>query len=86
MWNFLVAGLACGSTLVLYDGSPLRDPSFLWRLTDELGITIFGTSAKYIDELSVSSTNLFRFNFSTNNSYRTFRKSINLESTMNLGD
>lgn len=62
MWNFLVAGLACGSTLVLYDGSPLRDPSFLWQLTDELGITIFGTSAKYIDELSVSSISLIRFN------------------------
>lgn len=54
MWNFLVSGLACGSSLVLYDGSPLRDPAFLWSLVDELGITIFGTSAKYIDQLSVS--------------------------------
>lgn len=53
MWNFLVGGLALGCTLVLYDGSPLRDPSLLWKLTDELGITIFGTSAKYIDQLSV---------------------------------
>lgn len=53
MWNFLVAGLASGCTLVLYDGSPLRDPAFLWNLVDELGITIFGTSAKYIDLLSV---------------------------------
>ncbi|KAL5507975.1 hypothetical protein ACEPAH_5593 [Sanghuangporus vaninii] len=52
MWNFLVSGLAIGSTLVLYDGSPLRDPAFLWNLVDELGITIFGTSAKYIDQLS----------------------------------
>ncbi|KAF5369916.1 hypothetical protein D9758_001032 [Tetrapyrgos nigripes] len=34
------------------DGSPLRDPAFLWRLVDKLGITIFGTSAKYIDHLS----------------------------------
>ena len=55
MWNYLIAGLANGCTLVLYDGSPLRDPSFLWRLVDELGITIFGTSAKYIDQLSVRS-------------------------------
>jgi hypothetical protein len=55
MWNFLVAGLASGCALVLYDGSPLRDPSFLWKLVDELGITIFGTSAKYIDQLSVGS-------------------------------
>lgn len=54
MWNFLVHGLAVGCTLVLYDGSPLKDPAFLWKLVDELGITIFGTSAKYIDQLSVS--------------------------------
>ncbi|GLB33820.1 putative acetyl-coenzyme A synthetase N-terminus [Lyophyllum shimeji] len=52
MWNFLVSGLSLGSTLVLYDGSPLRDPSYLWKLVDELGITIYGTSAKYIDHLS----------------------------------
>ncbi|KAJ3869570.1 acetoacetyl-CoA synthetase [Lentinula novae-zelandiae] len=52
MWNFLVGGLASGCTLVLYDGSPLRDPPFLWNLVDELGITIYGTSAKYIDHLS----------------------------------
>lgn len=53
MWNFLVSGLSLGSTLVLYDGSPLRDPAYLWKLVDDLGITIFGTSAKYIDHLSV---------------------------------
>lgn len=53
MWNFLVGGLSLGSTLVLYDGSPLRDPSYLWKLVDDLDITIFGTSAKYIDQLSV---------------------------------
>jgi len=54
MWNFLVGGLSVGCTLVLYDGSPLRDPSHLWNLVDILGITIFGTSAKYLDQLSVS--------------------------------
>lgn len=54
MWNYLVHGLSLGCTLVLYDGSPLRDPAYLWRLVDELGITIFGTSAKYLDQLSVS--------------------------------
>lgn len=54
MWNFLVGGLSIGCTLVLYDGSPLRDASLLWKLVDELGITIFGTSAKYLDQLSVS--------------------------------
>lgn len=53
MWNFLISGLSVGCTLVLYDGSPLRRPSFLWELVDRLGITVFGTSAKYIDQLSV---------------------------------
>ncbi|KAI0352924.1 acetoacyl-CoA synthetase [Trametes cingulata] len=52
MWNFLVSGLTVGCTLVLYDGSPLHDPAYLWRLVDDLGITIFGTSAKYIDQLA----------------------------------
>ena len=54
MWNFLVSSLTIGCTLVLYDGSPLRDVSLLWKLVDDLGITIFGTSAKYLDQLSVS--------------------------------
>ena len=43
VWNFLIGGLSIGLTLVLYDGSPLRDPSYLWKLTDRIGITIFGT-------------------------------------------
>jgi len=30
----------------------LRDPAYLWNLVDRCGITIFGTSAKYIDPLS----------------------------------
>lgn len=54
MWNFLTSALSVGCTLVLYDGSPLRDPAYLWKLTDELRISIFGTSAKYLDQLSVS--------------------------------
>ena len=53
MWNFLVSGLSVGCTLVLYDGSPLKDPGLLWKMSDDLGITIFGTSAKYLDHLSV---------------------------------
>ncbi|KAG1754051.1 uncharacterized protein EDB91DRAFT_1101357 [Suillus paluster] len=52
MWNFLVSGLSIGCTLVLYDGSPLREPPYLWHLVDELQISIFGTSAKYLDQLS----------------------------------
>lgn len=54
MYNYLVSGLSSGCTLVLYDGSPLHNKSFLWQLVDDLGITVFGTSAKYLDSLSVS--------------------------------
>ncbi|KZT39610.1 acetoacyl-CoA synthetase [Sistotremastrum suecicum HHB10207 ss-3] len=52
MYNFLVAGLQIGCTLFLYDGSPLKDPSLLWRWVDQYKINQFGTSAKYLDQLS----------------------------------
>ena len=49
MWNWLASGLASGATLILYDGSPFHeDGRILWRIAEEEGITIFGTSAKYI--------------------------------------
>jgi acetoacetyl-CoA synthetase len=61
MWHWLVSGLASGATLVLYDGSPFRyvsdkgesvaDDVAMPRLIDELGITHFGTSAKYLSVL-----------------------------------
>ena len=38
-----------GTSLVLYDGSPLLPHNAsMWDLVDECGITIFGTSAKWI--------------------------------------
>ncbi|MEE4638990.1 MAG: acetoacetate--CoA ligase [Wenzhouxiangella sp.] len=49
MWNWLVSGLAIEATLVLFDGSPFHpDGNALWDLVDELGIHVFGTSAKWI--------------------------------------
>ncbi len=49
MWNWLVSGLAVGSTVVLYDGSPFYpDGNVLWDLAEEVGISVFGTSAKWI--------------------------------------
>jgi acetoacetyl-CoA synthetase len=49
MWNWLVSSLAVGATVVLYDGSPTYpDANALWNLADEVGISIFGTSAKWI--------------------------------------
>ena len=52
MWNWLVCGLGVGTTLVLYDGSPFHPgPEVLWKLAEQVGITIFGTSARYIAAL-----------------------------------
>jgi len=52
MWNWLVSSLSVGATIVLFDGSPFYpDGSVLLKMADELGITIFGTSAKYITSL-----------------------------------
>jgi acetoacetyl-CoA synthetase len=49
MWNWLVSGLATGATLVLYDGNPFcPGPEALWKMAEEEGITVFGTSAKYL--------------------------------------
>lgn len=49
MWNWLVSSLAVGATVVLYDGSPFYpDGNALWKMAEELGVTVFGTSAKYI--------------------------------------
>ncbi len=50
MWNWLVSGLATGATIVAYDGHPAWPaPDALWTLADDIGITVFGTSAKYLD-------------------------------------
>ncbi|WP_407666122.1 acetoacetate--CoA ligase [Microbulbifer bruguierae] len=52
MWNWLISGLACGATLVLYDGSPFYPAAqSLWDMVDEESISVFGTSAKYIAAL-----------------------------------
>jgi acetoacetyl-CoA synthetase len=49
MWNWLVSSLAVGATIVLYDGSPFHpDGRLLWDMIDEVGISVFGTSAKWI--------------------------------------
>jgi acetoacetyl-CoA synthetase len=50
MWNWLASGLASGATLVLYDGAPLPPArtDVLWEMAAREGITVFGTSAKYL--------------------------------------
>ena len=52
MWNWLVSALASKASLVLYDGSPFYpDGNVLWNYAEAIDITLFGTSAKYIDAL-----------------------------------
>lgn len=52
MWNWLVSALAQAATVVLYDGSPAHpDLGALWRAAQRLGITFFGTSARFIHTL-----------------------------------
>jgi acetoacetyl-CoA synthetase len=49
MWNWMVTGLAAGSTLVIYDGSPFyNEGKILWDLAESEKISVFGVSAKYI--------------------------------------
>ena len=48
MWNYLVSGLAVGSTVVLFDGNPAYpDISTLWRLAAETRATYLGVSAAF---------------------------------------
>lgn len=49
MWNFQVAGLLVGATIVCYDGSPsYPTPDALWEMTARLGVTVLGTSPGYV--------------------------------------
>ena len=55
MWNWLVGSLFCKSSIVLYEGSPFYpNPEHLWKIAEKSKVSIFGTSAKYIDALSKS--------------------------------
>ncbi|MBY0430574.1 MAG: acetoacetate--CoA ligase [Rhodospirillales bacterium] len=53
MWNWLVSALAAEAILVLFDGSPTHlDGRILWDLADAEGVTLFGTSAKWLDAIA----------------------------------
>jgi acetoacetyl-CoA synthetase len=53
MWNWLVSALACEATLLLYDGSPmLKQGAILFDMADAELMTLFGTSAKWIDAIA----------------------------------
>ena len=50
MWNWLASALASGATIVLYDGSPFHpERDVMWDLVEREGVTLFGTSAKFLD-------------------------------------
>ena len=49
MWNWLMSSLALGATVLLYDGSPFHaKETVLFDLAEQEGMTVFGTSAKYL--------------------------------------
>ena len=50
MWNWMLTSLAVGNTLILYDGNPsYPDATAMWRLVQDEKVTMFGTSASYIN-------------------------------------
>ena len=52
MWNWQVTALATGAAIVTFDGSPFHpDGRRLFDLAEQDRVTVFGTSAKYIDAL-----------------------------------
>ncbi len=52
MWNWLVGGLATGSSIFLYDGAPVYPKiDVLLEYCQNKKINLFGVSAKYIDHL-----------------------------------
>jgi acetoacetyl-CoA synthetase len=49
VWNWLVAGLLVGSTVVLYDGSPRHpEPDAQFAVASRTAATVMGTSASYL--------------------------------------
>lgn len=57
MWNWLISGLACGATIVLFDGNPLHpDWRTMFKLIESEKITIFGCSASYLHFLKNENT------------------------------
>lgn len=52
MWNWHVSALASGACLVIFDGSPVYpQPNVLWDLAQRADVSLFGTSAKYLETI-----------------------------------
>ena len=53
LWNFLVGSMLTGAVPVLYDGSPaFPERDALWKIADQAGASMFGSSPAYVDQLS----------------------------------
>lgn len=52
MWNWQLAALGTGASIVLYDGNPsYPDTSAIWKILEVEKVTIFGLSASYVHAL-----------------------------------
>ena len=52
MWNWLMTFLASKASIVLFDGFPMHKRSdLLFKIAEKEKISLFGISAKYIDQL-----------------------------------
>jgi acetoacetyl-CoA synthetase len=58
MYHWMVSALGAGAAIALYDGAPVLksptglDPSPLWKLADDAGVTHLGVSPKYLATLA----------------------------------
>ncbi len=59
MWNWLMTFLASKASIVLFDGFPMYKRSdLLFKIAEKEKISLFGISAKYIDELKKLNLNI----------------------------
>ena len=59
MWNWLITFLASRASIVLFDGFPMyKKNDLLLRIAEKEKITLFGISAKYIDQLRKLNVNI----------------------------
>lgn len=47
MWNWQLSALGSGAGIVTFDG-PVDEPGSLWRIVEDHGVTVFGTSPPYL--------------------------------------
>lgn len=53
LWNFLTGTPLTGAIPVLYDGHPAHpQPDRLWQIANEAGVTVFGASPTYVEQMA----------------------------------